>query len=276
MAIVKQSLAAKQSFSASKATTRPSSGGKKTVIARNKVTKQSMKKIAATSPKSRSRNDKTSKVSGMNVPVYSIVGTSSVTLALPKEFFGAKVNKALLTQALRVYISNQKTHPGSTKTRGEIKGSTAKIYRQKGTGRARHGAITAPIFVGGGIVFGPKPREVRLDLPLRMKKAALISALSAKAKDQSVVGVAGLEKISGKTKEVVGLLKKLSVKSALIVTPVKQNNVVLAGINIKGVEVMSSDLVNAYQVLSYDKLLLSKESLERLEARIVGKLKEDK
>ena len=213
---------------------------------------------------------------GLSIPVYSLAGRETGALNLPKELFGKKINTKLLAQAARVYMANQKVFTASTKTRGEIKGSTAKIYRQKGTGRARHGAITAPIFVGGGIVFGPKPREVRLDLPLRMKKAALLSALSAKAKDQSVVGVAGLEKISGKTKEVVGLLKKLSVKSALIVTPVKQNNVVLAGRNIKGVEVMSSDLVNAYQVLSYDKLLLSKESLERLEARIFGKLKEDK
>src|SRR3989338_7040764 len=172
------------------------------------IAKQSIKKeakpIKIATKLSASRNDK--KVSGMNVPVYSMVGTSSGTLALPKEFFGAKVNKALLTQALRVYISNQKTHPGSTKTRGEVKGSTAKIYRQKGTGRARHGAIRAPIFVGGGITFGPKPRDVRLTLSKKMKKAALLSAFSLKMREKEILGLSGIDKASGKTKEISKLI----------------------------------------------------------------------
>src|SRR3989344_1873864 len=102
-------------------------------------------------------------------------------MALPKEIFGQEVNTKLLAQAMRVYMTNLKKFTASTKTRGEVRGSTAKIYRQKGTGRARHGAITAPIFVGGGIVFGPKPRKVVLDLPKKMKKAALLAALSDKA-----------------------------------------------------------------------------------------------
>src|SRR3989344_8900364 len=126
---------------------------------------------------------------GLSAPVYSLSGRASGTLSLPKEIFGKEVNKKLLAQALRVYSTNQKIFTGSTKTRGEVEGSTAKIFRQKGTGRARHGSIRAPIFVGGGIVFGPRPRKVRLELPQRMKKAALLSAFSAKTADKQLMGL---------------------------------------------------------------------------------------
>src|SRR3990167_76820 len=110
-------------------------------------------------------------------------------------------------------MTNQKNLTASTKTRGEVRGSTRKVYKQKGTGGARHGAIRAPIYVGGGIVFGPRPRKVRLALPRSMKKAALASALSAKMVDQGVLGLEGIGKATGKTKEIVKLLGKLNIKS---------------------------------------------------------------
>lgn len=202
--------------------------------------------------------------SNLSVPVYSLAGRASGTLTLPKEIFGQKVNKKLLSQAMRVYMTNQKHLTGSTKTRGEVEGSTAKIYRQKGTGRARHGSIRAPIFVGGGIVFGPKPRKVRLELPQRMKKAALLSAFSAKMADKQVMGLSGLEKASGKTKEMVGLLEKLKAKSAFIVTGEQQDNVVRAVRNIPGVDILPVNLINAYEVIKHDLLLITKEAVEKL------------
>lgn len=204
------------------------------------------------------------KISKLSVPVYSFIGKTSGTMLLPKEIFGIKVNNALLAQALRVYMTNQKTLPGSTKTRGEVVGSTAKIYRQKGTGRARHGAITAPIFVGGGIVFGPKPRKVRLNLSQNMRKQALISALSAKQKDAKVLGVSGLEKASGKTKEFVSFLTKVESKSVLIVTNGKMDNVLRGARNIPGIAVLPANQLNAYEVLKYRKLLIAHEALEVL------------
>ena len=212
------------------------------------------------------RNDKrvaTSSVS-LSVPVYSLAGRAAGTLALPKEIFGQKVNKKLLSQAIRVYSTNQKSLTGSTKTRGEVKGSTAKIYRQKGTGKARHGAIRAPIFVGGGITFGPKPRKVRLSLPQRMKKAALFSALSSKMIDKSVIGLAGVGKASGKTKEIAGLIKKLQLKTALIVTGEKAENIVRASRNIPGLTTLPVNQLNAYDVLRHQSLVISKDVLERL------------
>ncbi|TSC87337.1 MAG: large subunit ribosomal protein L4 [Microgenomates group bacterium Gr01-1014_7] len=202
------------------------------------------------------------RASRLSVPVYSLSGRAAGTMSLPKEIFGAKVNKTLLAQAVRVYLTNQKLHSASTKTRGEVRGSTAKIFRQKGTGRARHGSIRAPIFVGGGIVFGPKPRKVRLDLPKKMKKAALLSALSAKASDKEIVGVSGLEKASGKTKEIVKLLEKVG-KSVLIVTGEKQDMIVRGVRNIPGVDVIPANLINAYEILRHQFLVISREALAK-------------
>lgn len=211
---------------------------------------------------------------GFSVPVYSLAGRAVGTMILPKEVFGEKVNKGLLSQALRVYIANQTMHPGSTKTRGEVRGSTAKIWRQKGTGRARHGAITAPIFVGGGVSFGPKPRKANLGLPKKMKKAALLSALSAKFGDQEVLGISGLEKATGKTKEVAKLMssvfshqpsdKKQKKVSTLIITGDKQDNVVRGVRNIPGIDILPANLINAYEVLRHQLLLVTKEAVEAL------------
>ncbi|TSC65694.1 MAG: large subunit ribosomal protein L4 [Microgenomates group bacterium Gr01-1014_80] len=215
----------------------------------------------------------TKRMSGLSVPVYSLAGRAAGTLALPKEIFGKEVNKKLLAQALRVYMTNQKNVTASTKTRGEVRGSTAKIQRQKGTGKARHGSIRAPIFVGGGIVFGPKPRQVRLELPQKMRKAALLSALSAKAGDKGIFGVSGLEKATGKTKEMAGLVKKIrgigEIKgSALIVIAEKADKVVRGVRNIPGVNVMPANQINAYEVLRHQMLLITKEAVEGIREKL--------
>lgn len=201
------------------------------------------------------------KSDSLSVPAYTLAGRESGTLALPKEIFGQKVSKSLLTQAVRVYATNQKSLPGSTKTRGEVEGSTAKIYRQKGTGRARHGAIRAPIFVGGGIALGPKPRKIRLSLPQKMRKAALFGALSSKLLDKNIVGLSGLEKASGKTKEVANLVEKLNLKTALIVTDQKLDSVVRAARNIPGLTVLPANQLNAYEVLRHQFVVISKEAV---------------
>ena len=232
-----------------------------------------IKKIASSKTP---RNDDKRPTRGLSVPIYSLSGRAAGTLALPKEIFGQNINKNLLAQAVRVYMTNQKQFTASTKTRGEIRGSTAKIYRQKGTGRARHGSIRAPIFVGGGIVFGPKPREVKLSLPQKMKKAALISALSSKVADKNVVGLTGIEKASGKTKQIFQLLSKITEKgkkqpSVLILTGEIKNNVVRAVRNIHGVDVLPANLINAYEVLRHETLMLTKEAVSVILGRDSGR-----
>jgi len=204
----------------------------------------------------------------LSIPVYSITGAASGSLTLPKEVFGQEVNKGLLAQAVRVYTANQKNYTASTKTRGQVQGSTVKIYRQKCTGRARHGANTAPIFVGGGITFGPKPRKVVLDLPKKMKRAALISALSDKANEKLAIAVDNVEKLTGKTKQVTQFLQKVmdkNTKSALIVTASAEKNLQQAVRNIPNVTVLSANLINIYEVLRHQTLILTKDAVSKLE-----------
>ncbi|MBI2040017.1 50S ribosomal protein L4 [Candidatus Microgenomates bacterium] len=235
-------------------------------MAVKKVT--SNKKTASQAKRGEQVTKPTRKASGLPVPVFSLTGRAAGTMNLPKETFGAKVNKKLLAQAVRVYMANQKKFTASTKTRGEVRGSTAKVFRQKGTGRARHGAIRAPIFVGGGIVFGPKPRKVKLNLPKKMRRAALVSALSSKMNDKNVMGLSGLEKASGKTKEFSRLLKKVnSPKGALIVTGEKNDKVVRAVNNIPGVDVLPASLINAYEVVKHNMLLITKEAADVLSGK---------
>ena len=140
------------------------------------------------------------KTVNLSIPVYSITGEPKGNLDLPK-VFGGKINNTLLAQAMRVYTTNDKTLTGSTKTRGQVQGSTKKIYAQKGTGRARQGSIRAPHRVGGGIVFGPTPRKVVLDLPKKMKKAALLSAIAARVLEKKALAISDAQNFSEKLKK---------------------------------------------------------------------------
>jgi large subunit ribosomal protein L4 len=219
------------------------------------------------------------KTVNLSVPVYSLVGKAAGELSLPKEIFGVKVNKALLSQALRVYTTNQMAHHGNTKTRGEMSYSTKKIYKQKGTGGARHGSKSAPIFVhSGGRAFGPKYRKTILELPKKMKTQALLSALSQKAKEERVLALDGLDKVVGKTKEMANLMKVISDKgkarSSLIITGDKNDLAVRAVRNLPKVDILPADLVNTLEVIRHQSLILTKEAVEKLQARLVKDAKE--
>src|SRR5581483_3879222 len=150
-------------------------------VRRTSVAKSKTKSVrkSASSPLASGR----SSAPKLSASVYDLKGKAIGRVTLPSEVFGVEENPHLLAQAVRVYLANQRQGTVSTKTRGEVQGSTRKIYRQKGTGRARHGGIRAPIFVHGGIVFGPKPREFSLSMPQKMRRLALFTALSGKVKD---------------------------------------------------------------------------------------------
>lgn len=211
----------------------------------------------------------------VSLDVYGVDGKVSGKVSVPAEMFGGTVNKTLLAQAVRVYLANQRQGNASTKTRGEVDGSSAKIYRQKGTGRARHGSKRAPIFVKGGVVFGPKPRDFSLSLPAKMKRRALFSALSAKVADKALTVVEGFEKIDAKTKKFVGVLAKLGLidkkQNLLLVTDSKAEKVKRAGRNVEGVSFAGATLLNAYEVLRSKRLVIMKEALEEMEKTFAGK-----
>ena len=209
------------------------------------------------------------------VPMYTLRGTESGTLLLPKEVFGAKINQTLLAQATRVYLSNLKGHFAHTKTRGEVRGSTRKIRVQKGTGGARHGSVRAPIFVGGGIALGPKSRKVMLDLPKKMKAGAFVSALSLKLKEHEILGVSGADKASGKTKEVLSLFRKVAKNNILLVLDKKEDKIRRAVNNLPGVRVAVAEQLNVLEVLRAGALIITEGAVESLALRIKNsKLKE--
>ncbi len=208
------------------------------------------------------------KAEGLLVPVYNMTGVESGTLSLPEEVFGAKVNKTLLAQAVRVYTNNQKSHFANTKTRGQVQGSTRKIRTQKGTGGARHGALRAPIFVGGGIALGPKYRKVTLDLPKKMRKAALVAALSSKVSNGNLLGVTGVDTVSGKTKQIQEFVNKLAKNNLLLVTDKTPEKLERAVRNLPKVEAVAFDQLNIMQVLKFQTLMLTKEAAEKLESRV--------
>lgn len=199
------------------------------------------------------------------VSVVGLDGKAAGRVTLPKELFGAKVNKQLIAQAVRIYLANQRVGHASTKTRGEVEGSTRKIYRQKGTGRARHGAIRAPIFVGGGIVFGPKPRDYSMSLPQKMKKVALASALTSQLEKGNVVVMSGLSDVTAKTKVVNGALHAIGAdKRTLLVVAASAENVKRAARNIERVDMVDVASLFTYAVVSHPKIVFMKEAIAEL------------
>jgi large subunit ribosomal protein L4 len=218
--------------------------------------------------------EKTSKTGGFSVTTYSLIGKEAGSLELPKSIFDGEVNKALIAQAIRVYTNNEKGHFSNTKTRGEVTGSTRKIYKQKGTGRARHGSIMAPIFVGGGIALGPKSRITNMELPKKMKKAALVAALREKFTTKELSGIE-LGSLSGKTKEVSGFLKGVNKKTALVIVDGVNEMVQRATSNLKGLSVMTTTEINVFEIIKHQSIFMTKEAVSKLEERLSNKKDEE-
>ncbi|MFN3286745.1 MAG: 50S ribosomal protein L4, partial [bacterium] len=151
------------------------------------------------------------------VAVFSATGEPAGEVDLPEEVFGIRPHAAVVHQALVAQHANARKGTASTKTRGEVEGSTRKIWRQKGTGRARHGDIRAPIFVGGGVAFGPKPRDYSQRLPKAMRRLALRSILSDAAQTGRLVVVEGFGVQEGRTREVAAFLRKLDLEDRRVV-----------------------------------------------------------
>jgi len=194
----------------------------------------------------------------LKVNTYSIKGTKLTPVSLPKEF-GAKVNLPLLAQAIRVYEERSHIGLAKTKTRAEINRTKKKWYRQKGTGGARHGARSAPIFVGGGVAHGPKPVRRELKLPDKMRKMALSVALSLKAKEGQIAAVDGLAKIT-KTNAVATLIKKFKEAKKFTFILSEKNLAVRKFLrNLENVGAVPYKNLNAYQVFFGGTLIFDRE-----------------
>ncbi len=224
------------------------------------------KQVKVTAPKkiAKEKAVKITKSTSLTVQVFDITGKVAGSTTLPAKIFGTKPNKNLLAQALHVYFNNASTHLAHTKTRGEVRGGGRKPWKQKGTGNARAGSKRSPIWVGGGITFGPRTRDAKLELPRKMRKAALISALSQKAADGNIKVVSGLEKIQPKTKIMINLLSRLETQiPTLMVLSQKNKNADLATRNIPGASLELPSNLNAFIVWQNKNILISKEALEK-------------
>ncbi len=220
-----------------------------------KTTKRAAKPAASAAPKAENAGRLTASVLGID-------GKVKGKMTLPQELFGQKPNKELIAQAVRVHLANQRVGGASTKTRGKVEGSTRKIYRQKGTGRARHGSIRAPIFVGGGITFGPVPHDFSLVLPVVMKRKALASALSSQFSAGNIVIIDDLTSVKPKTKNMAQTLSGIGVYSSLLLVLSKDSaNVGRSARNIKNVDVMPYANLNTYDVLTHQKVVFMKNAI---------------
>ncbi len=236
-----------------------------------KKTKEVKKKIVKET-KPTEVKETTKKKSGFTVDVFDVTGKNVGQIELSKDIFGIKPNKDLIAQAVRVYLANQREGRASTKVRGEVRGGGRKPWKQKGTGRARIGSTRAPHWRGGGVSHGPKPRDFSLLLPKKMKKAALISALSAKFEDKDIVVLENLNFKDAKTKLGAGLLKNLNITGRNIVVAEKfedKEKRVLD--NLEKTKMQKATDLNAYQVLNYKKMLITKSAIEKIEENLKSK-----
>ncbi|NQU95057.1 MAG: 50S ribosomal protein L4 [Candidatus Omnitrophica bacterium] len=201
------------------------------------------------------------------IPLFSSKGKKLNSMELNKDVFNGKSNNALLYQLLRMYNANKRKGTASTKTRGEVRGSGKKPWRQKGTGRARVGSKRNPVWRGGGIAFGPHPRDFRYSVPKKMKRKAFISSLNAKLKAGKVVAIEDLVLENPKTKNVSGLLKSLNITAKVLLLVQKiDKNLLLASRNVEKLTLKKIAEATALDVLSNDRVIMTKpvaESLER-------------
>jgi large subunit ribosomal protein L4 len=202
----------------------------------------------------------------MYLPVKNMAGSQVGEIEVSDAIFAAPVNGPLMHQALVRQLSNARLGTHNTKTRGEVRGGGRKPWRQKGTGRARQGSIRAPQWVGGGTVFGPRPRTYIKAMPKKMQRAALRSALSAKAGAGQIV-VLELGFTEPKTKQAVAVLKALGLshENVLLVVAEKDDTVVRSVNNLPNVKLLTSGFLNVRDLLGYDTLLLAKEAVARIE-----------
>ncbi len=220
------------------------------------ITKVPAKKVAA--PKSATASK------ALTAPLYDIVGKEVGTVNLPAELFNIPMSEILLAQYVRVYLANQRQGTHSTKTRSQIIGSTKKIYKQKGTGRARHGAAKAPIFVGGGVAFGPHPQDHSLSLSKKQRTKALFMSLSAQLKNNNIAIIQDLTKATGKTKQMNSLFSSMNVKNNVLFVYSKDvANAALGSTNLPKVTVKDASVLNAYDVMRAQKVVFAKESLDQ-------------
>lgn len=202
----------------------------------------------------------------ITVSIVNLKGEPVGTIEIDPAEFGGEINRQLLHDAVEMYRANRRVGTHFTKTRSEVAGSGKKLFRQKGTGNARVGAKRTHKRRGGGVAFGPKPRDYSYSMPKKARRLATRMALLSKFQDEEAVVVDGLEMKSPHTKTMAGYLKVLGLsgQSCLIATPAADPNIYLSARNIPGVAILPASELNAYSLLRRKRLLLTREALEAI------------
>lgn len=202
------------------------------------------------------------------VDVINVDGDVVSQAELNDAIFNVPVKKSILHQVVTAQLGARRTGTASVKRRSDVRGSRHKLYRQKGTGRARKGDIKSPVLRGGGVVFGPDPRDYAKKVPKKVRKLALKMALTCKVLEQQLVVVDRFELEAIKTKIFAGIVKGLDAEKALIVTGEKNERLELSSRNVPGVKVLQTQGLNVYDILKYPKLVLVQPAIEGIEGRL--------
>ena len=208
----------------------------------------------------------------MNAKIYGLDGKEKGTATLPDELFAQQVHEHLLWLSVKRHLGNQRQGTAKVKTRGEVSGGGRKPWRQKGTGRARSGSNTSPLWPGGGRAFGPKPRDYRTDMPKAQRRRALSSALSLKAGENAVSVIESLSFDAPKTREMAALLGRIGLgdKRTLLVLDRADENVVKSCRNLRNLRTTMAHQVNAYDLLDCDAVLVTRAGLDRMKEVFAG------
>jgi large subunit ribosomal protein L4 len=202
----------------------------------------------------------------MQVPVYNTNGEVVRQIDIADSVFAVPLNEAVVHQALVRQQANARQGTASAKTRGEVAGSKQKMYRQKHTGRARAGSIRSPLRRGGGVIFGPKPRDYRQAMPKKMRRLAIKCVLSAKARDKAILVLDELKLDEPKTRDIAAMLAALGIgSSALIATEGAVENVVKSARNIPGVQTIPAQLLNVDDITRHRVLLMTEAAVRQVE-----------
>ena len=208
----------------------------------------------------------------MKVPLYSKQGKKKAEVVLNPEIYAAKVNERLLHLIQKAYAANLRHGTADTKTRKEVRGGGKKPWRQKGTGRARHGSIRSPIWKGGGTTFGPHPRDYFVSLPQSMRRQAIISALSLKADQKNLMLIEDVKLETPKTKEWVAIVTSLPLQNKRVLCVVKDidSHLKRASRNVnRMVTLTRANDLNAYHILQREKILIEQDALPVIESRLI-------
>ncbi|MEE8479783.1 MAG: 50S ribosomal protein L4 [Desulfobacterales bacterium] len=203
------------------------------------------------------------------VDVQSQTGEKISQTDLNNAIFNINVKSSVLHEVVTMQLASRRSGSAAVKHRSDVRGSGRKLFRQKGTGRARRGNIKSPLLRGGGVVFGPDPKSYSYKIPKKVKRIALKMALSTKFQENNLVVIDQFELEQIKTREFLKVVNALNIKDALIITGKKNKNLELSSRNIPNIKVLCSKGLNVYDILKYKKLILLKSSIEDIEGRLL-------